>query len=276
METSTTGADAVLTIAGHDGTNGAGITKDLEVFSHFGLFGVSAPTALVIQGPRGVRSIRSIDAEILSDMLGEIEKAFTLKGIKIGVVPDVLQIRAVAAFLERHRSAVVVFDPVMAAKNGLTLMTDSGRKVLKETLLPLVSCITPNLDETELLLDRKITDVEQMKEAAMDLSKMGPQSVIVKGGHLQGDPVDVLYDGIDTTVFEKRRIDKTVHGTGCLFSSTVLCYCVLGYSMMEAVFATEAKMEAYIESSFQPHSDGYSYVSVRHEYGVEPKQAAGI
>jgi hydroxymethylpyrimidine kinase/phosphomethylpyrimidine kinase len=261
MNTSTSHAHAILTIAGHDSTNGAGITKDLEVFSFFGLFGLSAPTAFVIQGPQGAHAIHPVSAEILSNMLEETEKAYTIKGIKLGVIPDIPQIDTIKRFLERHRDAFVVHDPVFAAKNGLSLITKKGSQVLKEELLPLVNCITPNLDEAGLLLDRKITNVVQMKQGAIDLSEIGPKTVIMKGGHLQGDPVDVLFDGIEFSFFEKKRVNKTVHGTGCLFSSTVLSFCMLNYSIKEALVAAEAQMETYIKESFQPHSESYYYVS---------------
>jgi hydroxymethylpyrimidine kinase/phosphomethylpyrimidine kinase len=261
MNTSQSRADALLTIAGHDSTNGAGITKDLEVFSFFDFFGLSAPTALVIQGPLGARSIHPVASEVLSDMLEEAEKAFHVNGIKIGVIPDVPQINVIIRFLERHKDAFIVLDPVFTAKNGLPLITESGVQALKYGVFPFASCITPNLDETELLLGHKISTVEHMKQAAIDLSEMGPEAVIVKGGHLQGDPVDVLFDGSDMSIFEKKRVHKTIHGTGCLFSSTLLSFCALGYSMREALIAAEAQMEAYINESFQPHSEGYSYVS---------------
>jgi hydroxymethylpyrimidine/phosphomethylpyrimidine kinase len=261
MNTSQSCTNVLLTIAGHDVTNGAGITKDLEVFSFFGFFGLSAPTAFVIQGPFGARSIYPIAPEILSNMLEEAEKAFTVKGIKIGVIPDIPQISVIMSFLERHKDAFVVLDPVFAAKNGLPLITESATQVLKEGMFPYTDCITPNLDETELLLSHKISTVEHMKQAAIDLSKMGPKAVIVKGGHLQGDPVDVLFDGLDISVFEKKRVHKTVHGTGCLFSSAVLSFCVLGNSVKEALGAAEGQIEAFIKESFQPHSEGYFYVS---------------
>jgi hydroxymethylpyrimidine kinase/phosphomethylpyrimidine kinase len=252
----------VLSIAGHDCSNGAGITKDLEIFAHLGLFGLSAPTAFVIQGPCGVRDVQAVDIRVFSDILEEVGKGFSLKGIKIGVVPDQEHLRAIVSFLRRNPDVFVVLDPVFSAKNGTSLITGKGLETVRNELLPLIDCLTPNLDEASLLLGRTVSDESSMENAAHEIAEMGPDAVVLKGGHLEGDPCDVLVDGTLTTFYRRRRIEKVVHGTGCIFSSALLSFHVRGSGLKDAFLSAERFVGRLIEKSFQPVKDGYHYASV--------------
>jgi hydroxymethylpyrimidine kinase/phosphomethylpyrimidine kinase len=254
-------AKTAFTIAGHDGSNGAGITKDLEVFASLGLFGLSAPTAFVIQGPRGVTAVRPVEVSVLSEVLQEAEMGFTIRGIKIGIIPQREHVETIADFVARHGDAFVVLDPVFAAKNGTRVTTGEAVMAMRERLLPLVDCITPNLDEAGILVGREIVDDAGMEQAAREVVRMGPKSAVIKGGHLDSDPIDVLCDGNEITRFRRKRIGKTVHGTGCIYSSALLSFCVQGHTLKEAFFAAEEIVGALIEESFQPQEDGYYYAS---------------
>jgi hydroxymethylpyrimidine kinase/phosphomethylpyrimidine kinase len=194
-------------------------------------------------------------------MLKELEGGFSIRGVKIGVIPDSNHVEVVAAFLLHYHDAFVVLDPVISAKNGVPVITGKGLETMKERLLPLVDCITPNLDEASLLLDRRITDVSLMEQAAMDIAGMGPRAVVLKGGHLDGDPTDILVDGNAATHFCRKRSGKTVHGTGCILSSALLSYRVRGYELGAAFVAAEEFVGALIERSFQPKQNGYFYAS---------------
>jgi hydroxymethylpyrimidine kinase/phosphomethylpyrimidine kinase len=252
----------VLSIAGHDCSNGAGITKDLEIFTHLGLFGLSAPTAFVIQGPRGVRDVRAVDVRILSDILEEIERGFALRGVKIGVVPDQEHLHTIVSFLTRNPDVFVVLDPVFSAKNGASLITGEGLETLRNELLPLINCLTPNLDEASLLLGRKISDESSMEQAAREIAELGPDAVVLKGGHLEGDPCDVLVeDTLASTFYRRKRIEKVVHGTGCMFSSALLSFHVRGSGLKDAFLSAERFVGTLIEKSFKPREDGYYYAS---------------
>ena len=164
-----------------------------------------------------------------------------------------------AEFLAGREKLFVVLDPVIAAKNGTRLVTDDGITAMKERLFPLTTCLTPNLEEARLLLGAGIDGIGSMEAAAQDLVHMGPQSVVLKGGHLPGDPVDLLFDGRETTRYEKKRIERVVHGTGCIFSSALLALVARPYPMKEAFLETEQIMEKLIMESARPGSDGYFY-----------------
>ena len=224
----------VITIGGHDLSNGAGITKDLEVFAVHGCHGISVPTSLVIQGPGGASSVAPVPERLFAEMLQRAKEDFVLSGIKIGALADAGHVERVAEFLAAEKGVPVVLDPVAAAKNGVKLVTDDGLKAAVERLFPLTACVTPNTDEAGLLLGTQIDDAGAMERAARRLIDMGPRSVVLKGGHLPGEPVDLLFDGTDALMYGKRRIERTVHGTGCVFSSTLLAFLALGYPMKEA------------------------------------------
>lgn len=265
---------ALLTIGGHDPSHGAGITKDLEVFSVHGCHGVSVPTSFVVQGPGGVSSVDTVPLGLFAEMLQRIGEDFTLAGVKIGVLADELHAEIAAEFLSACVEAPVVLDPVVAAKNGSRLITEEGVGAITERLLPLTTCLTPNLEEAQLLLGRKIDGVRAMEQAARDLVAMGPRSVVIKGGHLDGDPVDVLFDGTDVLTYGKKRIERTVHGTGCIFSSCLLSFLAKGYPMKAAFFETELAMERLIGASRQPGEEGYFYAFPGVDAGLDAQRWA--
>jgi hydroxymethylpyrimidine kinase / phosphomethylpyrimidine kinase / thiamine-phosphate diphosphorylase len=250
---------AVLTVAGFDGSNGAGVTKDLEVFSSLGLPGLSVPTCFVVQGPQGATAINPVSADLFSEMLRKAGDSFEIAGVKIGVLPEARHVDALVDFLVSRESGITVLDPVLAAKNGLRLMTDEALTALRERLLPLLTCITPNLDEAEALLGRRIRDLAGMEWAARELHQKGTTNVLVKGGHLTGEPVDLLFDGEEISTHRRKRTDREVHGTGCLFSSAITSFLVMNYPMKEAFRATEQAMDGFLRESSQPMETGYFY-----------------
>lgn len=251
---------AVLTIAGHDLSNGAGITKDLEVFASLGLHGLSVPTCAVIQGPRGATGLVPVSDDLFDQMLRKVREDFSLSGIKIGVIPEAYHVRCLLGFLASLK-AIVVLDPVGSTKNGVRVMTDEARRIIEEDLLRHLTCITPNIDEASQLTGRRINDLAGMEWAARELVGRGAKNAVIKGGHLPGRPVDLLFDGSRVTTYEKKRIDKNVHGTGCLFSSTLLSFLAMEYPMAEAFRETERAVERLLQESEQPLEDGYFYAS---------------
>ncbi len=249
----------VITIAGHDLSHGAGITKDLEVFSSLGLHGISVPTSFVIQGPKGATTIEPIEPKLFEEMLRRGGADFHIEGVKIGVAADRAHVEKIVDFLRTRGNIPVVLDPVVSAKNGLKLITDGGLELLKTQLLPLASCITPNLDEAGVLFGTAAHDADTMERSARTACAMGAKGVVIKGGHLEGTPIDLLFDGEIVTTFERKRVEKTVHGTGCLFSSYLLSFLVLGYPLKEAFLETEGIMGRLLAESCQPADDGYFY-----------------
>jgi hydroxymethylpyrimidine/phosphomethylpyrimidine kinase len=254
----------VLTIAGHDLSSGAGITKDLEVFETLGLHGLSVPTSFVVQGPTGVDGVVPVPIEVFSQMLEKAGEAFLLSGIKVGVLPDAPHVERVAAFLAARKEVPVVLDPVVAAKNEVRLITEAGLKALVERLLPLGLSCTPNLIEAERLVKKKIENVDGMEAAARAISRKGAKHVLLKGGHLGGDPVDLLFDGTRITTYKRRRIERTVHGTGCIFSSGLCAFMASGYPVREAFLETERLIDGLLPESRRPGEGAYYYAFPSH------------
>jgi len=249
----------VLTVGGLDPSNGAGITKDIEIFTAMGLHGVAVPTSIVVQGPKGVESVSPVHPEVFSAMLLRAGEDFVLSGIKLGALTDASYVERVGEFLAARKEIPVVLDPVMAAKNGHVLITDEGLEAMGKHLFHLATCLTPNLEEAQLLLNEPIENRKAMEGAAKRLCRMGPASVLLKGGHLAGEPIDVLFDGRKVVTRRKERIGKTVHGTGCMLSAALLAFLALGYSLGAAFLEAEQAMEKIIGISSRPAENGYFY-----------------
>jgi hydroxymethylpyrimidine kinase/phosphomethylpyrimidine kinase len=249
----------VLTVGGLDPSNGAGITKDIEIFTAMGFHGISIPTSLVVQGPKGVESVSPVPPDVVSAMLLRAGEDFALSGIKLGALTDADYVEKVGEFVAARKGIPIVLDPVMAAKNGRLLISDEGLEAMKKYLFPLATCLTPNLEEAQALLNEPVGNLRAMERAAKRLCRMGPVSVLLKGGHLAGEPIDVLFDGRKVLALRKERAGKTVHGTGCMLSAALLAFLALGYPLREAFLEAEQMMERIIGGSSQPGQEGYFY-----------------
>ncbi len=252
---------SILTIAGYDPSSGAGITSDMNTFFSLGLHGFSAPTCTVIQGPQGVEQVYPTPLKHFKEILDTIGKGDSLRGVKIGVVCDEPYIGETASFLKKKKGIPLIIDTVFAAKNGVQLITEKGISALTKSLFPAATFVTPNLTEASRLCGKTIKTISDMKEAARLIKKLGPQAVVIKGGHLKGNPIDIFYDGKEFLSREKKRIDREVHGTGCTFSSLIASFLVLGYAPKDAFFSTEEAMEDMIKASYRIDKDGYFYMS---------------
>lgn len=241
----------VLTIAGSDSCGGAGIQADLKTFAALGVYGMSAITAVTAQNTQGVFAVQEIDEEIVAGQIDCLFADIEIDAVKIGMVSSIPIIRTIAACLKKHQARHVVVDPVMISKSDYDLMRPESKKELIESLLPVAEVVTPNLHEAQLILGREITTVGEMEKAARDLASLGPGSVLVKGGHLEGDAVDVLYDGKVITCFSRERIPTTnTHGTGCTYSSAIAAYLAQGQPVREAVKLAKEYITGAITHSF--------------------------
>jgi hydroxymethylpyrimidine/phosphomethylpyrimidine kinase len=272
----------LLTIAGFDPSSGAGITKDLDVFFSLGMHGISVPTCIVNQGPRGVTDVYPTPPDQFSQMLATATEGVRIDGVKIGAMCDEPHVEILSEFISSIRVAAgvprqtaglgqgfnlrddeipVVLDPVISAKNNTRLLTDRGLKKLVDSILPLTTVITPNIDEACIITGKMIVDLDDMKSSAQKIMTMKPRAVIIKGGHLAGEPLDLLYDGRDFSQWQKRRIDREVHGTGCTFSAALLIFLVQNYSLKEAFIASEEFMLDSLKDSYRIDEGGYFYMS---------------
>ncbi len=250
----------VLSVAGYDPSSGAGVTKDLETVVACGLHGLTAPTCSVIQGPLGVRAIFPADHESFRESLKVLSEETPIDGVKVGVLCDTYYVETLSEFLGQWKVPIVV-DPVLTAKNGTRLITDNGLKSLIDRILPLTTVLTPNWDEAATLSGQTVTDLDSAEAAARQLMAFGPKAVLVKGGHGDGDPIDLLYDGGEATLWSRRRLKREIHGTGCTLSSLLVSFLVLGYGLKEAFAAAEQRMEKTMAGSYTLFRHGYSYLS---------------
>jgi hydroxymethylpyrimidine/phosphomethylpyrimidine kinase len=224
----------VLTIAGFDPSSGAGVTADLMVFAAHGLFGTSCITGLTVQSTVGVRTSTPVSAEMVRATLDCLASDVPPVGIKIGMLATAENVRVVAAFLAAFRGeeerVPVVLDPVLRSSSGRELLDGEGVTVMRESLLPLVDWVTPNLEELGVLTGRAVKRREDMPDAAAALQEMGWElNVAVTGGHLNPpDDLLVTAEGERLWMPGTQMVSRSTHGTGCAFSSALLSRLVLG------------------------------------------------
>lgn len=241
-----------LTIAGTDSGGGAGIQADLKTFQERGVFGMSAITALTAQNTLGVHGVYPQSLEAIEAQIDAVLSDIGTDAVKTGMLFSAEIIKLVANKLKQYEVKNIVVDPVMIAKGGASLLQDEAVQALIDYLLPLATVITPNLPEAAKILgSEEMKNIEEMKEAAIQLHKLGPKYVVIKGGHLQeGNATDLLYDGKEFTVLENDRIDTThTHGTGCTFAAAIAAELAKGEPIVEAVTTAKKYIHAAITHS---------------------------
>jgi hydroxymethylpyrimidine/phosphomethylpyrimidine kinase len=225
-----------LTIAGSDSGGGAGIQADLACFLALGVQGASAVTAVTSQNSRGISGVHEIPPDFVAEQIRHVAEDLDVAAAKTGMLASAATIRAVAAAVTACGLRRLVVDPVLVATSGTRLLAPDATKALTAELLAVALVVTPNLDEAEGLLDTTVRDLAQMREAAQRLHSKGPGWVLVKGGHLEGRAIDVLYDGTSFQEFDAERIaGPSVHGTGCVLSAAIAAHLALGAPVPEAV-----------------------------------------
>jgi hydroxymethylpyrimidine/phosphomethylpyrimidine kinase len=234
---------SVLTIAGSDSGGGAGIQADLKTISALGCYATSVITAVTAQNTRGVRAIHPVPPSIVRAQLEAVMEDIMPDAIKIGMLDRPEVVRMVADCLHAYPSIPVVLDPVMVASSGDRLIAEETVYALVEMLFPIAQLITPNLDEAAMLIQRPITEKEQLLDAALDIFDLGAQAILVKGGHLRGELVaDLLLWGYKAyRILEKTYINtKNGHGTGCTLSSAIAVELAKGAALEDAVASASA------------------------------------
>lgn len=225
-----------LTIAGSDSGGGAGIQADLKTFSALGVYGMSAIAALTAQNTVGVSGIVEIDPEFVAAQIHAVAADIGVDAVKTGMLSNAGVISRVAKEIRNLSLGNVVVDPVMVAKSGDRLLRQDAIESLKSELLPLALVATPNLEEAGVLTGMNVGNLEEMKDAARIIREFGPRYVVVKGGHLQGTPLDLLYDGETFTEYGNVRYDTPhTHGTGCTFGSAIAAGLARGLPVEDAV-----------------------------------------
>ena len=240
----------ILTIAGSDSGGGAGIQADLKTITALGGFGMSALTALTAQNTIGVTGIQEIPPEFVARQIDAVAEDIGIDAAKTGMLSSAAVIEVVSERLQRHHVERLVVDPVLAAKSGARLLRPEAEQTLRHKLLPLALVVTPNLHEASVLAGRTVATLRDMREAALRIAAMGPRWVLVKGGHLNGDPVDVLFDGRQYIELARPRIaTQNTHGTGCTYAAALATYIGWGLSVPEAAEAARDAVQMALERS---------------------------
>jgi hydroxymethylpyrimidine/phosphomethylpyrimidine kinase len=241
----------VLSIAGSDPSGGAGIQADLKSFAALGAYGMAVITALTAQNTQGVQSFQTVEPAFVAAQIDAIFADVRVDAVKIGMVATAGIAAAVADRLRHHAARNIVVDPVMVAKSGHHLLREDAVAALREGLVPMARVITPNLPEAGVLLGAAApATLAEMRRAVRALHRLGPQWVLLKGGHLGGaDSTDLLFDGNELFELPVARIDTpNTHGTGCTLSSAIAAL-LPRFEMPEAVRRAKAYLTGAIAAS---------------------------
>jgi hydroxymethylpyrimidine kinase/phosphomethylpyrimidine kinase len=261
----------ILTIAGSDSGGGAGIQADLKVITVLGGFGTSVITALTAQNTLGVQGVHAVPTSFIRQQMDSVLTDIGADAAKTGMLASQEIVEVVSEGIRRHQLDPLVVDPVMVAKSGDSLLSKDARETIKKLLLPLAFVVTPNLPEAEVLCGFPVRNPEEMKTAAKKIHDFGPKNVLIKGGHLKGDAVDLLYDGQSFQTYETPRLNqRNTHGTGCSFSAALATFLGQELEIHEAVGRAKAFITVAIRTGISVGSghgptNPYSYIAVKLE-----------
>jgi hydroxymethylpyrimidine/phosphomethylpyrimidine kinase len=269
----------VLTIAGFDPTSGAGITADIKTIAAHGCYGVACITALTVQTTSGVQRVEPVSAQTVRDTLRELVADMPPAAVRIGMLGSSEVVDAVAEFLEAVKPLNVVLDPVLRASSGAALLSEGGVSRLAK-LLPLVSVITPNIEEAAALTGLAVRDLNHMKAAARQLHTLGAQNVVVTGGHLDR-AIDVLSIALpegnaEQLEFSSDRLRSTsTHGTGCAFATALAANLAHGKQLQYAIVLAKAYVTKAISRAF-PLGKGCGPLHHLYRMDEQPRPAADV
>lgn len=243
----------VLSIAGFDGSGGAGIQADTKTISSLGCYAMNVLTALPAQNTQGVKNIFDIPVEAVKEQLDCLFEDIYPDSIKIGMVHNSKLVETIANSLKDYKGSIV-FDPVMVSTSGHRLIHEETIAAIKELLFPIAQIITPNLDEVSVLVGREISSVHAMEEVADEILSLGCNAALLKGGHLQSDILTsiLIQKNHAAQYFDSKRVNtKNTHGSGCSLSSAIASFLARGYHLEQS---TENAL-MYINSAIKGSKD---------------------
>jgi len=241
----------LLSIAGYDPSSGAGLVLDLAIFRNVGFVGMGIVTAATAQNTREVYSCYAPPPRFLRLQYQALLRDVSFAGIKTGMVGYRKNIPVIGRILSEHPHVPIVVDPVFRASSGAWLLEKGAIPFYLSHLKGRISVITPNLNEAALITGKKVKSLADMKEAAQKIVDLVDAPCLIKGGHLAKKATDVLYDSKRFYIFEKTRIKKEVHGTGCFLSASLLCFLVKGYPLPKASELASAFTHAAIKKALK-------------------------
>jgi len=222
-----------LTIAGSDPSGGAGIQADIKTFHQLKVYGTAAITLITVQNTTRLSCVETLEPGLVSAQITAVLEDLPPQAAKTGALGTAEIVEAVA------RAAIrcpLVVDPIMISKHGTPLMDADARRAMRTLLLPKAALVTPNLPEAAELAGVAVENLDQMKDAALRIAQMGPAAILIKGGHLQDDAIDLLYHaGVFSELRAPRIETRHTHGTGCTYSAAITAWLARGLPMVEAV-----------------------------------------
>ena len=239
----------VMTIAGSDSGGGAGVQADLKAFAANGVHGTSAITAITAQNTLSVNDVLALPPELVASQIDAIVEDIGADAVKTGMLANAAIARTAAERIRAHALGPVVIDPVMVSSTGSRLFADDAVDAIRDLLLPLATLVTPNTREAAVLTGYAVNTPAEMRQAARHIAQTtGAAAVLVKGGHIEGPALDVLFDGSGFIEFTEERIDTTSnHGTGCTLASSIAANLAKGEDLPIAV----ANAKAYVTSAMR-------------------------
>lgn len=227
----------VLSIAGFDGSAGAGIQADIKTISAIGCYGINVLTSLPIQNTQKVYNTYEIPADVIFEQLKCLFDDFYPDSIKIGLIEHPSHAAVIADFLKDY-SGPIIYDPVMISSSGQKLMNQDNIQAIKELIFPIIDLLTPNLDEISLLIDQEISTLAQMKASEKKVLGLGLEAALLKGGHLKEELISsiLMQKNKPLKIYQTKKINtKNTHGTGCTLSSAIASYLALGSTLESAI-----------------------------------------
>ena len=243
-----------MTIAGSDSGAGAGIQADLKTFASLGVYGTCVITVVTAQNTLEVKDVEILSNEIITNQFETLINDIYPDSVKIGMLGNPEVVVLISKLLSQINNVPIVLDPVMIAKSGDQLISDDAISKLKNNLIPLCRILTPNIPEAEVLSGIKITNRDDMIAASTNILKLGPKYLLLKGGHLTGDPIDILFEqgqGMILELPQKRIHTKNTHGTGCTFSSAIAAELAKGVDIKNSVINSQKYVYSAIKASVE-------------------------
>jgi hydroxymethylpyrimidine/phosphomethylpyrimidine kinase len=240
-----------LTIAGSDPTGGAGLQADLKVFRAFEVHGLTVVSAVTAQNTVGVESVLPVEREFFEKQLDTLLTDIKPEAVKLGMLYSTWAVELIRSAIKKYSLKNLVIDPVTVSSSGKTLVADGTLDAMREKLFPLAKVITPNIYEASILTGLRIEERKDMEESAKILRDMGPEVVVITGGHLEAIALDLYYDGEFHDV-EGEKVRGEYHGTGCVFSAAITASLAFGHAPLESVRKAKEFINRAIKRAYHP------------------------
>ena len=229
----------------------AGIQLDVFIADRLNVRIANCILAVSAQDGHGSFALAPLPIEIVEAQLASLHEC-AFAAVRIGAIPTPAHVDAICDFLSR-RNVPTIFDPAITTSSGGKLIDNQTLAAIREKLFPLVTLLTPNLDESEVLLNREVRTLAQMAYAAQQLTRLGPQATLIKGGHLKDAAVDVLWDGEKIRNFESPRFTRDMRGTGCTLAMSITAALAHGVTLLEAIETARIAVLTFIQTAREIH-----------------------